>query len=61
LQPFVTSKSIYHDFRKRSNEDFVKISDTEWRNYANGKIYKIQLEHILREPFFSITLSPDSK
>lgn len=48
-------------FVKWFNEDFVIISDTEWRNYANGRIYKIKLEYILREPFFSIILSPDSK
>ena len=50
-----------NEFVKWFNEDFVIISDTEWRNYANGRIYKIQLEYILQEPFFSITLSPDSK
>ncbi len=50
-----------NEFVKWFNVDFVIISDTEWRNYANGKIYKIQLEYIFREPFFSITLSPDSK
>jgi hypothetical protein len=47
-------------FVRSFNKDFVVISDTEWRNYANGRIYKIQLEYILREPFFSITLSPNS-
>lgn len=50
-----------NQFVKWFNEDFVIISDTEWRNYANGRIYKIQLEYLLQEPFFSITLSPDSK
>lgn len=50
-----------NEFVKWFNKDFVIISDTEWRNYANGRIYKIQLEYILQEPFFSITLSPDSK
>ncbi|MEZ4986081.1 MAG: hypothetical protein R2795_13765 [Saprospiraceae bacterium] len=50
-----------NEFVKWFNKDFVIISDTEWRNYANGKIYKIQLEYILLEPLFSITLSPDSK
>ena len=50
-----------NEFVKWFNEDFVIISDTEWRNYANGRIYKIQLKYILQEPFFSITLSPDSK
>lgn len=38
------------------NKEFVVVSDTEWKNYANGRIYRIQLEYILREPFFSITL-----
>lgn len=46
-----------NEFVKWFNKDFVIISDTEWKNYTNGKIYKIQLEYILKEPFFSITLS----
>lgn len=50
-----------NEFVKWFNEDFVIISDTEWRNYENGRIYRIQLEYILQEPFFSITLSPGSK
>lgn len=47
-----------NEFVKWFNEDFVIISDTEWKNYTNGRIYKINLEYILREPFFSITLLP---
>ena len=47
-----------NEFVKWFNRDFVVISETEWRNYTNGRIYKIQLEYILSEPFFSITLSP---
>lgn len=50
-----------NEFVKWFNKKFVIISDTEWRNYSNGRIYKIQLEYILREPFFSITLVPESK
>lgn len=50
-----------NEFVKWFNKDFVIISNTEWRNYANGRIYKIQLVYILQEPFFSITLSTDSK
>ncbi len=46
-----------NEFVKWFNKDFVIISETEWKNYTNGKIYKIQLEYILKEPFFSITLS----
>jgi hypothetical protein len=50
-----------NEFVKWFNKDFVIISDTEWRNYDNGRIYKIQLEYLLREPFFSITLVPETK
>jgi hypothetical protein len=50
-----------NEFVKWFNKDFVILSDTEWLNYANGRIYKIQLEYILQEPFFSITLVPKSK
>jgi|GEM_PF-2146792 hypothetical protein len=50
-----------NEFVKWFNKDFVIISDTEWKNYSNGRIYKIHLEYILGEPFFSITLSPSSK
>jgi hypothetical protein len=50
-----------NEFIKWFNKDFVIISETEWRNYANGRIYKIQLEYILREPFFSITLVTETK
>jgi hypothetical protein len=50
-----------NEFVKWFNKDFVVISDSEWRSYENGRIYKIQLEYILQEPFFSITLSPDSR
>ena len=49
-----------NEFVKWFNKDFVVISDIEWRNYTNGRIYKIQLKYILQEPFFSITLSPFS-
>jgi len=54
-------KNGVNEFVKWFNKDFVIISDTEWRNYSNGRIYKIQLEYILREPFFSITLAPKTK
>lgn len=50
-----------NEFVRWFNEDFVVISDSEWKNYENGRIYIIKLEHILGEPFFSITLSPDSE
>ncbi|MDO6392255.1 hypothetical protein Q4E40_19125 [Pontibacter sp. BT731] len=50
-----------NEFIRWFNEDFVRISDTEWRNYTDGRIYKIELKHILREPFFSITLAADSE
>lgn len=50
-----------NEFVKWFNRDFVIISDIEWRNYANGRIYKIQLKYILREPIFSITLVPETK
>lgn len=50
-----------NEFVRWFNEDFVVISDREWRNYANGRIYKIQLEYMFQEPFFSITLVPDPK
>ncbi len=50
-----------NEFVKWFNKDFVIISDTEWRNYTKGRIYKIQLKYILREPFFSITLVPETK
>ncbi|WP_341227011.1 hypothetical protein [uncultured Arcticibacterium sp.] len=50
-----------NEFVKLFNKDFVIISDVEWRNYENGRIYKIQLEFILDEPIFSITLSPSSR
>lgn len=45
-----------NEFVKWFNRDFVIVSDTEWKNYANDRIYKIKLEYILNEPFFSITL-----
>ncbi len=45
-----------NEFVKWFNKDFVIISDTEWKNYSNGRIYKIKLEYILTEPLFSITL-----
>jgi hypothetical protein len=50
-----------NEFVQWFNKDFVTISDTEWRNYANGRIYKIKLEYMLREPFFSITLVLEAK
>lgn len=43
------------------NEDFVRISDTEWRNYNGGRIYKIELKYLLHEPVFSITLAAQSE
>ena len=49
-----------NEFVRWFNKDFVVVSNTEWRNYANGKIYKIQLKHIMREPMFSITLAPEA-
>lgn len=49
-------------FVKWFNKDFVIISDTEWRNYENGKIYKIELTYLPFEiAFFTIILSPDSE
>ena len=50
-----------NEFVKWFNKDFVIISDAEWRTYENGRIYKIKLEHLYGEPYFSITLSPDSR
>jgi hypothetical protein len=50
-----------NEFVSNFNKDYVKISDIEWRNYENGRIYKITLEYILTEPFFSITLSENSR
>ncbi|MES2726205.1 MAG: hypothetical protein V4643_03825 [Bacteroidota bacterium] len=50
-----------NEFVKWFNKDFVIISNTEWRNYANGRIYNIKLKYILREPFFSITLDSISE
>ena len=50
-----------NEFVKWFNKDFVIISPTEWRNYANGKIYQIKLEYLYNEPFFSITLLPLSQ
>ena len=47
-----------NEFVKWFNEDFVVVSDTEWKNYENGRIYKIKLKYILRKPYFSITLIP---
>lgn len=44
-------------FVRLFNKDFVIISDTEWRNYADGRIYRIQLEYIGKEPLFSMTLA----
>lgn len=54
-------KNGVNEMVKWFNEDFVIVSETEWRNYENGKIFKIELEYILNEPFFSITLSEESK
>lgn len=53
-------ENTVNEWVKLFNEDYVVISDTEWRSYADGRIYKIRLEYMLREPFFSVTLSPDS-
>ena len=50
-----------NEYVKWFNKDFVIISDTEWKNYDNGRIYKIQLESILQEYFFSITLSSETE
>jgi hypothetical protein len=47
-------------FVKWFNQDFVVISDTEWRDYSKGRIYVIRLEYIYQEPIFLITLSPSS-
>jgi len=41
------------------NRDLVVVSDTEWKHYANGTIYKVQLSYILNEPLF--TISPGAK
>lgn len=49
-----------NEFVKWFNEDFVIISDVEWKNYENGRIYILKLEYLLGEPFFSISLSPNS-
>ena len=49
-------KNGVNEFVKWFNEEFVVVSNTEWKNYANGRIYNIKLEYILREPLFSITL-----
>lgn len=48
-------KNGVNEFVKWFNKDFVIISDTEWKNYSNGRIYNIKLEYIGREPLFSIT------
>lgn len=53
-------KSGVNDFVKLFNLNYVTVSETEWINYDNGRIYTIQLRHLLREPFFSITLAPSS-
>jgi hypothetical protein len=45
-------------FIKWFDEDFVIVSDTEWKNYENGRVYKIKLKHILGEPFFTISIDP---
>lgn len=50
-----------NEFVKWFNKDFVRISATEWRNYADGRIYKIELKYLLREPVFSITLASASE
>ena len=50
-----------NEFVSNFNKDYVRISDIEWRNYTNGRIYKITLEYILNEPLFSITLSENSR
>jgi hypothetical protein len=42
------------------NKDFVTISPTEWRDYDKGRIYKIQLDYLLDQPLFTITLIPHS-
>ncbi len=55
------SENGVNEFVRWFNRDFVIISDTEWRNYTNGRIYKIKLESFLKESLFSITLSPHSK
>lgn len=49
-----------NEFVRWFNKDFVVVSNSEGRNYANGKIYRIQLKHIMREPMFSITLAPEA-
>jgi hypothetical protein len=54
-------KNGVNEFVRWFNRDFVVISDTEWRNYSKGRIFKIQLEHILHEPYFKITLSSSSQ
>jgi len=41
---------------KRFNKNYVPVSDREWKNYANGRIYRIQLEYLYTVPIFSITL-----
>jgi hypothetical protein len=52
------SKNGLNEFIRWFNKDFVVISNSEWKNYENGRIYKIKLDYILREPLFSITLDP---
>lgn len=46
---------VINELVKWLNKDFVIISDTEWRNYANGKIYKIQLSYLYENAIFTIT------
>ena len=48
-------KNGVNEFVKWFNKDFVIISDTEWKNYSNGRIYNIKLIYIGREPLFSIS------
>lgn len=46
-----------NEFVSWFNKAFVVISDTEWKNYSNGIIYHIKLEHIGMEPLFSVLVT----
>lgn len=48
-----------NEYVKLFNRDYVVVSDTEWKTYSAGKIFLIKLEYLLKEPFFSITISKE--
>jgi len=50
---------VINQLVRKFTKDFVTVSETEWRNYAKGKIYQIRLSYLLENALFTISIIPN--